>query len=350
LIDFLAEFGESLYNSRVRKAKILLLFTGGTIAQVYDHKLKALRPAQTPTDVLQFAPELKEQFEIGYKFISNIDSSNMHPSLWKTLAEAIYAEYDNYDGFVVTHGTDTMSYTASALSFSLTNLGKPIVFTGAHLYPDAPGSDAKNNLSNAFHVASMDLAEVVIVFGSWIVRGNRSAKKDEGSLETIWSPIFPELGRIRMDIALWNFSPKRDDTKKPVLRTGFEEKIMVFTAFPGLQSAFIESIVDTGVKGIIIRGFGPGNVPISENSLVTSIKKYTEKQIPVVIGSQTAVGLTKLSLYETGILAQELGVISSVDMTLESTVTKFMWILHQTQDLEKIRMLMKKDIAGEIMP
>ena len=334
----------------MRKTKILLLFTGGTIAQVYDHTIKALRPAQTPTDILQFAPELKERFEIGYKFISNIDSSNMQPSLWNSLAEAIYAEYNNYDGFVITHGTDTMSYTASALSFSLTNLGKPVVLTGAHLYPDAPGSDAQNNLSNAFHVASMDLAEVVIVFGSWIVRGNRSSKKDEGSLETIWSPIFPELGRIRMDIALWNFSPKRDDKKKPVLQTGFEEKIMVFTAFPGLQPTFIESIVDAGVKGIIIRGFGPGNLPIAENSLIASIKKYAKKDIPVVIGSQTAVGLTKLSLYETGIMAQELGVISSFDMTLESTVTKFMWVLHQTQDIEKIRKLMKKDIAGEITP
>lgn len=334
----------------MRKTKILLIFTGGTIAQVYDFKIKALRPAQTPTDILQFAPELREEFEIGYKYVSNIDSSNMQPSLWQTLAEVVYTEYDNYDGFVVTHGTDTMSYTASALSFSLTNLGKPIVFTGAHLYPDAPGSDAKNNLSNAFHVASMDLAEVVIVFGSWIVRGNRSTKKDEGSLETIWSPIFPELGRIRMDINLWNFSLKRDDTRRPVLKTGFEEKIMVFTAFPGLYSTFIENILNSGVKGIILRGFGPGNLPITENSLVESIKKYTEKHIPVVIGSQTAVGLTKISLYETGIAAQQLGVISSEDMTLESTVTKFMWVLHQTQDLKKIRILMKEDIAGEIMP
>lgn len=333
----------------MKKTKILLLFTGGTIAQVYDPKVKALRPAQTPTDILQFVPELQEQFEIGYKFIANIDSSNTQPSLWDTLSEAIYAEYDKYDGFVVTHGTDTMSYTASALSFSLTNLGKPIVLTGAHLHPDAPGSDAKENLSNAFQVASMNLAEVAIVFGSWIVRGNRSAKKDEGSLETIWSPIFPEIGRIRMDIALWDYSPKRDATKKPVLRTGFEEKIMVFTAFPGIQPAFVESIINAGVKGIIIRGFGPGNVPIAENSLIESIKKYTEKNIPVVIGSQTAEGLTKLAIYETGIVAKELGVISAEDMTIESTITKFMWALHQTQDREKIRRLMKQNIAGEIL-
>jgi L-asparaginase len=334
----------------VKKAKILLLFTGGTIAQIYDPKIKALRPAKTPTDILKLAPELKAHYEIGYKIITNIDSSNMQPNIWKKLAEIIYAEYDSYDGFVVTHGTDTISYTASALSFSLTNLGKPVVLTGAHLHPHAPGSDAKNNLSNAFHVASMDLAEVVIVFGSFIVRGNRSTKKDEGSLETIWSPIYPEIGRIRMDIELWDFSPGRDNKKRPILQTGFEERIMVYTAFPGLQSVFVESVINTDVKGIIIRGFGPGNIPITENSLVESIKKFTSRRIPVVIGSQTAVGLTKISLYETGIAAKELGVISSEDMTFESTITKFMWTLHQTQDMEKIRELMKTDIAGEIMP
>lgn len=333
----------------MKKSKILLLFTGGTIAQVYDNKIKALRPANTPRDILQLAPELSTEFEIGYKFVANIDSSNVQPSLWKILSETIYAEYDNYDGFVITHGTDTMSYTASALSFSLTNLGKPVVVTGAHLYPDAPGSDAKNNLTNAFHVARMNLAEVVIVFGSWIVRGNRSTKKDEGSLETISSPIFPELGRIRMDIELWNFSQPRDPQKKPIIKTGFEEKIMVFTAFPGLQSRFMESLLTADIKGVIIRGFGPGNLPIAQNSLVASIKKYSEKGIPVVIGSQTAVGLTKLSLYETGIAAQKLGVISSEDMTLESTITKLMWVLHQTKDLDKIRLLIRKNIAGEIM-
>lgn len=333
---------------KISKPKILLIFTGGTIAQMKDPKTGVLRPAKTPEDILKLAPELKDRFEIDYKFIANIDSSNMQPTVWKTIAEAIYKEYDAYDGFVVTHGTDTISYTASALSFSLTNLGKPVVLTGAHLYPDAAGSDAKNNLINSFTVASMDLAEVVIVFGSWILRGNRTSKKDEGSLDTIWSPIFPELGRIRMDIELWNFSPKRDNTKKPILQTGFEENVMVFTAFPGLRADFLEGIIDKGIKGVILRGFGPGNLPIKENSLIQTLEKYKEKNIPVVIGSQTAVGLTKISLYETGVAAQKLGVIASEDMTLESTITKLMWSLHQTSDMEIIRTLMKKNIAGEI--
>src|SRR5579859_7389420 len=119
------------------KPKILLLFTGGTIAQMKDSKTGVLRPAKTPEDILQLAPELKDQFHIDYRFVANIDSSNMQPSVWSAIAEVIYTNYEQYDGFVVTHGTDTMSYTASALSFSLTNLGKPVVLTGAHLYPDA---------------------------------------------------------------------------------------------------------------------------------------------------------------------------------------------------------------------
>ena len=333
----------------MKKSKILLIFTGGTIAQVYDSRIEALRPAETPKDILMLAPDLKEKYEVGYHYIENIDSSNMQPRIWDEIAQTIYDRYDEYDGFVITHGTDTISYTASALSFALTNLGKPVVLTGAHLYPDAPGSDARNNLTNAFEVASMDFAEVAIVFGSWVVRGNRSTKKDEGSLETIWSPIFPELGRIRMDIELWDFSPKRDATKRPVLKKGFEERIMVYTSFPGLQQSFVESAIDAGAKGIILRGFGPGNLPIADNSLIESIKKYTAHKIPVIISSQTAVGLTKISLYETGVAAQKLGVLSSEDMTLESTITKFMWTLHQTSDLETIRTQMRKNIAGEIM-
>ena len=150
-----------------------------------------------------------------------------------------------------------------------------------------------------------------------------------------------------MDISLWDLSPKRDIKKKPILQTGFEEKIMVFTAFPGLQHAFIESILSAGVKGVILRGFGPGNLPIAENSLLEGIKQYLSKQIPVVIGSQTAVGLTKLSLYETGIAAKKLGAISAEDMTLESTITKLMWSLSQTNDIEQIRVLMGKNVAGE---
>src|SRR5258708_26345919 len=239
----------------MKKTKILLIFTGGTILQGYDKKIGAFRPAKNPRDILQIAPELQDLFTIDYKFIANLDSSNIQPFHWITLAEAIYKNYQDYDGFVITHGTDTMSYTASALSFALTNLGKPVVLTGAHLYPDAPGSDAKNNLINAFHVASMNLAEVVIVFGSWILRGNRSAKKDEGSLETFWSPIFPELGRIRMDIELWKFSPKRNPNKIPILQAGFEDHIMVFTTFPGLCPEFLDAIIERNAKGIIIRGF-----------------------------------------------------------------------------------------------
>ncbi len=332
----------------MKKTKILLIFTGGTIVQVYDKKLGALRPAKNPRDILQIAPELQDLFTIDYKFIANLDSSNIQPHHWTTIAEAVYKNYQQYDGFVITHGTDTMSYTASALSFALTNLGKPVVLTGAHLYPDAPGSDAKNNLINAFHVASMNLAEVVIVFGSWILRGNRSAKKDEGSLETFWSPIFPELGRIRMDIELWKFSPKRNPNKIPILQAGFEDHIMVFTTFPGLCPEFLDAIIERNAKGIIIRGFGPGNLPITDNSLITSIKACTKKNIPVVISSQTAMGLTKISLYETGVAAQKLGVIPSEDMTIEATITKFMWVLNQTTDKEKITALMHKNIAGEI--
>lgn len=332
----------------MKKPKILLLFTGGTIAQIKDPVLNTLVPAKTPEDILKLVPEIRDHFDIDYHFIVNLDSSNIQPKHWIELAQTIYGVYAKYDGFVVTHGTDTMSYTASALSFALQNLGKPVVLTGSQLPPDALGTDAKNNLINAFRVAAEDIAEVVIVFGDKILRGNRSSKRSESSFDAFWSPVFSDLGRVRLDVELFNHHKKRNNTLKPKLSTDFSEEVFVFTLTPGVKPAYFDMLLGHGIKGFVVEGFGAGNVPSYENSIIPSIKKAVDKQIPVLINSQCAAGVAKVFLYQTGKVAAETGAISAEDMTLEASITKLMWVLGQTKDIKKVRKLIKDNIAGEI--
>lgn len=330
------------------KPKILLLFTGGTIAQIKDPILKALVPAKTTEDLLRLVPELNEHFSIDTVLVENLDSSNIQPAHWVKLAATIYKHYSQYDGFVITHGTDTMSYTASALSFALQNLGKPVVFTGSQLPGNALGSDARTNLIHAFQVASMDIAEVVIVFGTKVLRGNRSSKQSESALDAFWSPVFSDLGKIRLEIELYNHHKKRDESKQPVLTTHFEENIAVITLTPGIKPLVIDTLIDAGVKGIILQGFGAGNLPIKENSLIASIKNSISHGVPVVITSQCAAGVANVFIYETGIMAQKTGAISAEDMTLEAAATKLMWILSNKHTMSEIDMLLHKNFVGEI--
>ncbi len=332
----------------MKKPKILLLFTGGTVAMIKDAKTGVLVPAKTPRDILKLAPELDSHFNIDYQFIANLDSSNMVPFHWAQIAEVIYKQYAKYDGFVITHGSDTMSYTASAVSFALDNLGKPVVFTGSQLPPDALGSDARNNLVNAFRVATMDIGEVVVVFGQRILRANRSSKISESAFDAFWSPIYADLGRIRLEIELFDHHMKRDKKKRPVLNAQFCEEIFVFTITPGIKATYLNVLIDNGVKGIILDGFGPGNLPINDKDFMDAIKKAIKKNIPIIIGSQCSAGVARIFIYETGRIAAEIGGISAEDMTLEATVTKLMWILAQTKDMKKVKKLMKTNIAGEI--
>ena len=332
----------------MNKPKILLLLTGGTIAQVKDPVLNTLIPAKTTEDLLRLVPELSEHFSITTVPVENLDSSNIQPKHWIKLASLIFENYGTYDGFVVTHGTDTMSYTASAVSFALQNLGKPVVFTGSQLPGTSFGSDARNNLIHAFQVASMDIAEVIIVFGTKVLRGNRSSKQSESALDAFWSPVFSDLGKIRLEIELFNYHAKRDEKKKPMLSAAFEENIAVLTITPGMKSRILELLIDSGIKGIILQGFGAGNLPIRENSLIESIKRSIDQGIPVIITSQCAAGVANVFIYETGIMAKKTGAISAEDMTLEAAATKLMWVLSQEKSIKDIDRLLHKNFVGEI--
>jgi len=331
-----------------RKPSILILYCGGTIGMRQNTRTSALSPSLTAEGVLMYSKQLKEEFLLQTKTIVNIDSTNMQPHHWEEIAATINKEYSNFDGFVVIHGTDTMAYTASAISLALTNLGKPVVLTGSQMPLEILGSDAMLNLVHACQVATMDLAEVVIVFGTKILRGNRSMKVSESERNAFISPVFPEIGSIRLQPELTYPNVKRRHGGKISIAKKFGGNVAVIKCVPGMSPSILDSIVKSGIDGLILESFGPGNIPSGENSLLPAIKLAGKKNIPVLISTQCIYGTTRMYLYEVGQHIMQLGVIPTRDMTPETAYVKLKWALGQTKDIEEIRKLFMLDVAGEL--
>ncbi len=314
---------------------------------VRNHKTGALQPASSAIDIIRDFPEIQKFVQLDFKMVVNIDSSNMNPNHWKEIANKIHQLYDKYDGFVVAQGTDTMAYTASALSFALQNLSKPIVFTGSLIPLTEIGSDGRNNLIYACLTASQDIAEVCLVLANKIIRGNRSKKYHESFVAVFNSPNYPLLGELGRPIVLHEWRKKRRK-RKLLFCPEFDPNISYLKLFPGFDPFILDKVIERGAHGIILEGFGPGNIPFLENSLIKRIESATEKGIPVVIANQMEKGITNLTAYEAGVEAAKAGAISSHDMTTEATVTKLMWTLAKTKKLPEIRKIMESDLAGEI--
>lgn len=331
----------------MKRPRICLLFAGGTIGMVRNPKTGALQPASSAVDIIRNFPEIQKIVSLDFKMVVNIDSSNMNPGHWTQIANTIHRYYDQYDGFVVAQGTDTMSYTASALSFALQNLSKPVVFTGSLIPLTEIGSDGRNNLIYACLTASLDIAEVCMVFSNKILRGNRAKKHHESFVAVFHSPNYPELGELGRPIALHDWRKKR---RKRVLtfQPNFEPNISLLKLFPGFDAQILDNVIERKAKGIIIEGFGPGNVPFLENSIIPKIKAAIKSGIPVVIANQMEKGITNLNSYEAGLQAKNAGAISAKDMTTEATVAKLMWVLTRTKKMEEIKRLMEKNISGEL--
>ncbi len=331
-----------------RKSKVCLIFTGGTIAMDIASNDHVLAPTDKPPDILKQVPELSEIVNIDAVFVCNIDSSNMTPKEWVRIAQAIYERWDDFDGFVVTHGTDTMAYTASALSFLLQGIDKPIVLTGSQVplssHPIS-ASDARNNLINAFLVAAHEnVTEVCIVFASKILRGNRATKINEFEFEAFTSFNLAPLGRIGLGIKMNDHCIHR---QKPSIRfaPNLNEHVMLLKAFPGIQGDVVSTVLlERDYEGIVLEAFGAGNLPLS---LVDPVASAVRAGVAVVICTQCQVGAVEL-FYETSKKFLDVGAISALDMTPEATYTKLMWALAQTKDLKEIKYLMQKNLAGEI--
>ncbi len=305
----------------------------------------ALAPYFTSRSLLHMVPQLSQFANITVLEVANVDSSNIAPDVWKKLADTITEHYDEFDGFVVTHGTDTMAYTASAMSFVFHGKKKPIIFTGAQKPLEQVPSDAINNLINAVILAGKDNVGVAICFGPKILQANRATKVSESSLDAFDSPMVPHLGEIALDQYLRTTHTVTSHELKGWHHTSFDSNIMEIQLVPGISPIHLNALVDAGCRGIIIEGFGPGNVP---ETVIPFLEYAASKNVPVVILSQCRNGITHMQLYDVGVRALKAGGIPGLDMTIESASAKLMWALSKTQNVDEIRTLFATNVAGEV--
>lgn len=335
------------------RGRVLIVYTGGTFGMAYD-----ARGVLVPFDfslIMEHLPTLKHlALELTViSFDDPIDSSNIEPKHWQTLARIISDRYDSHEGFVVLHGTDTMAYTASALSFMLSGLSKPVVFTGAQLPITQPRSDARENLITALEIASERkngvalVPEVCIYFNYELLRGNRSKKVESMQFDAFDSGNYPPLARagVKMD---YNFSAIRSPGKQSLqLLTRFNTNISVLKLFPGISESVVRAVLSTpGLHAVVLETYGSGNAPTSE-SLLQPLREAIDRGILIVNVSQCLGGRVMQGRYETSRDLQRMGVVSGADMTTEAAITKLMVLMGEF-GIERTRMLVTESLAGEL--
>lgn len=340
-----------------KQRSVLLIYTGGTIGMIVNPETGALE-AFNFDHIIKEVPELK-RFNCNidtYQFDPPIDSSDMKPDHWVKIAKIIQYNYERYDGFVVLHGTDTMAYTASALSFMLENLGKPVVLTGSQLPIGTLRTDGKENLITAIEIASdtwpdgqATVPEVTILFNSQLMRGNRTSKINAEQFNAFCSNNYPTLAHVGIHIHYASSDHIRHANGLP-FRAHFkmDTNVIVMSLFPGIQENLVTHIMNTpNLKGVIMRTFGSGNAP-QDAWFVNCLKKAIDRGIVVVNITQCSVGAVEMERYETGIHLSEVGVISGHDSTVEAAVTKLMFLLGEGYSAHEIRYMMHTPLAGEI--
>lgn len=328
--------------------KICIIIAGGTIGMIPNKETGSLEPAQNPLDFLKQLPDLSAIADIHIESIFNIDSSNMGPDEWTQIADRIHLNYSKFDGFVVVQGTDTMAYSASALSFVFQKLNKPIIFTGSLLPAFELGSDAINNLIYACLTATQNLAEVCLVFSNKIYRANRSKKYFESFLAGFHSPVFPHIGVLGRPIQLNEWRSKKAKLRKLVFKPKFDSKVGLIKLYPGFNPDLLNGYIDLDYRAVFIEGFGSGNVPFLNNSIIPAIESLVKHGIIVVIGNQMEKGKTNLAAYQAGQIALEAGAISNADMTTEASITKLMWLLANCKFTSEVKKKFQQNLVGEM--
>lgn len=344
-------------NMFQEKSAVLLIYTGGTIGMKEDSRTQALRPFDF-SGIMSEVPELhKFACRIdSYTFDPLIDSSDVEPGLWQKLARLIMDRYDMYDGFVILHGTDTMAYSASALSFMLENLSKPVVFTGSQLPIGRPRTDGKENLISAVEIASAKdsngkamVPEVCIFFNSELYRGNRSTKVNATAFGAFSSPNCPPLATAGINIR-YNSQFIRHCTGEGEfgIVTQLDTRVSILKVHPGITPQVARHVLcDPGIRAAIIETYGSGNA-ISRQWFIDIVRDAAASGKILLNVTQCLAGDVDMNLYATGRALKDAGVISGNDLTTESALGKLFVLMGKHDDNEEVKALLTRNLRGEI--
>jgi L-asparaginase len=332
---------------------IFIIYTGGTIGMVKDET-----GTFVPFDFELIKRNLPDLSRLDYKltvhsFEPIIDSSNMKPEIWIEMAQIIKDNYANYDGFVILHGSDTMAFTASVLSFMLEGLQKPVILSGSQLPIGEIRTDARENMMTALEIASAKqdgisiIQEVCILFDNKLFRGNRSFKYNSAKFEAFRSPNYPVLVEAGIHLQYNTDALLNNIDKEFILHTKLDNRVAVLKLFPGISAQTIKAVLDSDVRSVVMETFGSGNTT-TDTWFLDLLKEAIEQGKNILNISQCKVGSVELGRYETSQGLKSIGVLNGYDLTFEAAVTKLMYLQGELEDQKDVAYWIEKDIRGEL--